>query len=108
MCFIISLNKITELSTRLSHMLLEKIDACLQCSLSTRLSHMQDLPFWLLWRLWKSRNTLIFQQKEIDWRSLLRYAREDATEWKQRDSKVEEIHTRRRSCMISVTNIMRE
>ncbi|KAG2257434.1 hypothetical protein Bca52824_076728 [Brassica carinata] len=43
----------------------EKIDACLQCSLSTRLSHMQYLPFWLLWRLWKSRNMSIFQQKEI-------------------------------------------
>ena len=43
----------------------EKINACLQCSLSTRLSHMQDLPFWLLWRLWKSRNMLIFQQKKI-------------------------------------------
>ena len=59
----------------------EKIEACLQCSLSIRLSsHMHDLPFWLLWRLWKSRNILIFQQKEISWSRLLRYVREDAKE----------------------------
>lgn len=61
----------------------EKIEACLQCSSSTRLTHLQDLPIWLLWRLWKSRNTLLFQQKEIQWRSLLWYAKEDAKEWKQ-------------------------
>lgn len=64
----------------------EKIEACLQCSLLTRLVHFQDLPFWLLWRLWKSGNTLIFQQKEIHWRSLLRYANEDLKEWKQIES----------------------
>ena len=39
---------------------------------------------------------LIFQQKEIHRRRLLRYAREDAKEWKQLDSKIEEIHTIRR------------
>lgn len=42
----------------------KNIEACLQCYLSIRLQHLHDLPFWLLWRLWKSKNTLIFQQKE--------------------------------------------
>lgn len=63
----------------------EKIEACLQYSFSTRLTHFQDLPLWILWRLWKSRNMLVFQQKDILWRAVLRYAKEDANEWKQSD-----------------------
>lgn len=61
----------------------EKIEACLQCSLSTRLQHIQDLPIWILWRIWKSRNMLVFQQKTFHWRSLIKNAREDAREWNQ-------------------------
>ena len=41
----------------------EKIAVCLQISTSSRLTHFQDLPLWILWRLWKSRNILIFQQR---------------------------------------------
>ena len=46
----------------------EKIESCLQCYLHIRLAHFQNLPFWIMWRLWKSRNILIFQRKHLDWR----------------------------------------
>lgn len=61
----------------------EKIEACLQCSLSARLEHIQDYPIWILWRLWKSRNMVMFQNKSTHRYTLLRYARADADEWKQ-------------------------
>lgn len=75
----------------------QKIEACLQVSSSARLKHMEDLPFWLLWRLWKSRNTLIFQQKEIHWRRLLRFAKEDAQEWRQMEGNLISDPLRRQS-----------
>lgn len=36
----------------------------------------------MLWRLWKSRKLLIFQQKSIVWRNIIQQARYDANEWK--------------------------
>lgn len=61
----------------------EKVEACLQYSFSTQLTHFQDLPIWILWRLWRSRNMLIFQQKDWNWRTVMRYAKEDASEWRR-------------------------
>lgn len=60
----------------------EKIEACLQCCLHSRLAHFQNLPLWILWRLWKSRNLLIFRRIQLDGRILLQQARRDAQEWK--------------------------
>ena len=59
----------------------EKIDVCLQFSTSTRLSHYQNLPIWILWRIWKSRNVLIFQQKSIHWERVIQLAQDDGKEW---------------------------
>ena len=65
----------------------EKIEVCLQCCLHTRLAHFQNLPFCIMWRLWKNRNILIFQRKHIDWRWVLHQARRDAQEWKDNATK---------------------
>lgn len=60
----------------------EKIAECLLCCTSSRLTHLQDMPIWILWRLWKSRNILIFQNKQLHWMHIIRYARTDAQELK--------------------------
>ncbi|CAG7863784.1 unnamed protein product [Brassica rapa] len=60
----------------------ERIQACLLVSSSVRLQHYNDLPIWILWRLWKSRNRLIFQQKHTAWNLILGYAKNDANEWR--------------------------
>lgn len=41
----------------------------------------KHIVVWILWRLWKSRNKLIFQRKTTHWRSLVRYGKNDATEY---------------------------
>lgn len=56
----------------------EKIEECIKCCTSSRLVHLQDHPIWILW---KSKNTLIFHQKEIPWKILLQQSKTDAKEW---------------------------
>lgn len=60
----------------------EKIKACLSICYAPRFGHFQDLPLWILWRLWKAHNNLIFQRKQIEWKTTLQYAQPDAQEWK--------------------------
>lgn len=43
----------------------EKIEACLQVSNVMRLSHLQDIPVWILWRIWKSRNLLLYHHRQL-------------------------------------------
>lgn len=41
----------------------------------------KQIVIWMLWRLWKSRNNLIFRRKKIHWRSLVRYGIDDAMDY---------------------------
>jgi len=44
-------------------------------------NHLTHLPLWILWKLWRSRNILTFQQRSSNWQKDLREAKQDATEW---------------------------
>ncbi|CAL9244820.1 unnamed protein product, partial [Arabidopsis halleri] len=39
-----------------------------------------QLVLWILWRLWKSRNLLVHQQKQVHWKKDLDTAKSDATD----------------------------
>lgn len=43
-----------------------------------------DFVPWLLWRLWKNRNELLYTGKEFEVGSLVIRAKEDADEWRRR------------------------
>ncbi|KAL9840377.1 hypothetical protein AtNW77_Chr2g0227581 [Arabidopsis thaliana] len=67
----------------------DKIRAIFNINTSARTSHMRQLPLWIMWRLWKSRNTLMFQQQSIHWRKSLRLAKQDACEWQDAEDYVQ-------------------
>lgn len=58
----------------------DKIQACLSCSFAPSLAQFNELPIGILWRIWKSRNLLIFQQKNLLWWITLKQARADSKE----------------------------
>lgn len=45
----------------------------------------EDLIPWLLWRLWKNRNELIFRSKDYQPTATVEKARDEAKEWKRRE-----------------------
>ncbi|XP_010490159.1 PREDICTED: uncharacterized protein LOC104767890 [Camelina sativa] len=53
----------------------------------------KDVP-WVLWRLWKSRNELIFKGKDFNPQNTVETALEDAEEWDQRKKNEHEKLTR--------------
>ena len=60
----------------------DKLEACLQVSNVATLNHYQDLSIWVLWRIWKCRNMLLYQHRHLNWKNVLINARSDAEEWK--------------------------
>ena len=57
-----------------------KMTALLFLTTSSR-TRQQHLPLWILWRIWKSRNTLCFQHRNIPWEVTLNLAKTDTQEW---------------------------
>jgi len=58
-----------------------KMNIILSPTFARRHPHLSHLAIWIVWRLWKSRNQLIFQQKSISWQTTLQLARNDEEEW---------------------------
>lgn len=50
-------------------------------SSSLLLPEYQQLSLWILWRLWKNRNLLLYQQKQVHWLKLIEYTKCDVKEW---------------------------
>ncbi|KAL0846170.1 hypothetical protein Bca101_019416 [Brassica carinata] len=63
-----------------------------------------DIVPWLLWRLWKNRNEMLFKGKEYEAESLVRKAEEDAEEWKARKT-LEKIEAERHVVQKPTTTI---
>ncbi|KAL0730721.1 hypothetical protein Bca4012_026815 [Brassica carinata] len=63
---------------------------------STLSAQLQQLPWWILWRIWKSRNKMIFQQKITHWRTSLQAAYFDAKEWLDEQDYITKDDTTRR------------
>lgn len=60
----------------------EKLLTCLTMPYVASSTHQQDLAIWILWRLWKSRNMMVYQQRQVHWKNVLTNARSNAREWK--------------------------
>ncbi|KAG7563840.1 Ribonuclease H domain [Arabidopsis suecica] len=59
-----------------------KINAVIECYNNDNLASLeQQIPIWTLWRIWKSRNQLLYQNLESTWQHDTIKAIEEATEW---------------------------
>jgi len=73
----------------------DKIRVILHMALSPRTSQFHQLPLWILWRIWKSKNVLYFHRRHIPWEITLRLAQTDAHEYTEANT-VAQINTRSR------------
>lgn len=59
-----------------------KISVVLNTHFNIHLPQFQrQLPLWILWRIWKSRNELLFRRSSNQWQQNLRIAIVDTQEW---------------------------
>ncbi|KAL9816384.1 putative ribonuclease H domain, reverse transcriptase zinc-binding domain-containing protein [Arabidopsis thaliana] len=60
----------------------DKFMLVLQCCNNGRLDDItRQIPLWILWRIWKSRNLLVYQRRGSSWSDDVQKAITDAYEW---------------------------
>lgn len=60
----------------------DKFQGILDCHNNQALTPlMRQLPLGILWRIWKSRNLLLYQKKGGQWNQYLQKAIREANEW---------------------------
>ncbi|KAL9281236.1 putative ribonuclease H domain, reverse transcriptase zinc-binding domain-containing protein [Arabidopsis thaliana] len=60
----------------------DKFRLILQCCTDTRQDHItRQIPLWMLWHIWKSRNLLVYQRKGSNWQDDVQKAITDSYEW---------------------------
>ena len=60
----------------------EKFRAVIDCYNNHSLTdYERHHPIWLLWRIWKSRNLLVYQHKDSNWQEDITKAESDTREW---------------------------
>lgn len=65
-----------------SSSLQNRFQAIIECYNNHWLSDLErQLPIWILWRIWKSRNILVYQQRGSSWHQDLVKAVTEAKEW---------------------------
>lgn len=77
-----------------------KFQAIIDCYNNHNLTALErQLPLWTLWRIWKSRNLLVYQKKGSSWQHDITHAKNEAQEWVECWFKESSNHneTRRRS-----------
>lgn len=58
-----------------------KMEVLLLRNFATTNVQAHQLAFWILWRLWKNRNQLVFQHRHQRWSTNLALASNDAQKW---------------------------
>lgn len=43
--------------------------------------HTRFLPFWITWRIWKTRNGLVFNQRSVEQEEIVKHVVDDTKEW---------------------------
>ena len=60
----------------------DKFRLILQCCNNERLDNItRQIPLWMLWRIWKSRNLLVYQRRWSFWQDDVQKAITDSYEW---------------------------
>jgi len=61
---------------------------------------LSQLALWIMWRLWRSRNQLVFQHQNLSWQSTLKRAKDDVQEWENAQEYIQSLnhYTVREGC----------
>ena len=59
------------------------------------------IAIWILWRIWKSRNQLVYGRQQSSWQMDLKHAKQEAQEWTL------VLYKNKENCGVSPTGMVR-